>query len=313
MKAGVIGSVKSTETTIKCLYKNDIEIVGILGYEPDNRETVSGFKDLSIIANELNIPYRGFKQINDIEHVEWMANYQPDIIFAVGFSQLLKDKWLNMPKLGCVGFHPTFLPKGRGRAPVAWIILEERTGAATFFLMGTGADDGPVFIQIPFTVDDEEDGNTVRDKIELAMIEALDKWLPDLKRGIWNPVPQDEAMASWYGKRTPADGVIDWHNSSEDIDLLIKATTYPFPGAFTFYKDKKMIILKSRVEKEIPIKGVVGRVLLVKEKQYLIQCGSGLLWIYELIGANDLKVGDKLGYNIEYEIYTIKNKLFQST
>lgn len=311
MKAGVIGSVKSTETTIKCLYKNDFEIVGILGYDPENRETVSGFKDLSIIANKLNIPYRGYRKINDIENIEWMAKYKPDIIFAVGFSQLLSDKWLNIPLLGCVGFHPTYLPKGRGRAPIAWIILEERVGAATFFLMSTGADDGPIFIQVPFTVEKEEDGNTLRKKIELSMIEALDKWLPDLKKGIWNPVPQDEALASWYGKRTPLDGIINWNNSAENIDLLIKASTDPYPGAYTFLNEKKVIIYKSRIEKNIPIKGIVGRVLLIKEKQYLIQCGNGLLWVYDIIGTNDLKVGDKLGYNIEYEIYTIKNQLSQ--
>jgi methionyl-tRNA formyltransferase len=309
MKAGVIGSVNSTETTIKCLLKNNFEIAGILGYEPDNRETVSGFKDLSVIADATNIPYKGYKKINDMENIKWMAQFKPDIIFAVGLSQLLNNKWLNLTLLGCVGFHPTYLPKGRGRAPVAWIILEERIGAATFFLMGPGADDGPIFSQVPFSVDEEEDGNTLRKKIELSMTEALDKWLPDLKKGIWNPVPQDEAFASWYGIRTPLDGIIDWSNSSENIDLLIKASTHPYPGAYTFYNDQKIIILKSRVEKNISIKGVIGKVLLIREDQYLIQCGNGLLWIYDMIGTKYLKVGDKLGYNVEYEIYNLKNKL----
>lgn len=311
MRIGIIGSVKSTEITIECLHAHNFEIVGVLGYEPDNTEIVSGLRDLSNIAKAFNIPYKGYKKINDTDNIKWMAQYKPDVIFAVGFSQLLDDNWLSMPSLGCVGFHPTYLPKGRGRAPAAWIILEERVGAATFFLMGKNADDGPIFSQVPFVVNENDDANTLRKKIWLSMTEALNKWLPNLKKGIWNPLPQEESLATWYGKRSPQDGIIDWNDSYENIDLLIKATTHPYPGAYSFHKDRKVIIYKSCIEKNIPIKGVVGRVLLIKDSRYLIQCGKGLLWIYDIVGTDVLKIGDKLGYNVEYEIYNIKNKFLK--
>lgn len=305
----VIGAVNTTKHTLNQLVKYDFNVVGVLGHEPLNTSNVSGWTDLKSQSEELNVAYKGFKKINDIENIEWAKQKNPDIIFAVGFSQLMSEEWLQMPTLGCIGFHPTKLPEGRGRAPLAWIVLEQTFGSATFFLMGKGADDGPVFVQEVFPVECSDDATSVEKKIENAIIKSLDKWLPELKKGLWQPIPQDEMQASWYGKRALEDGNINWNNAASYIDRLIKASSLPHPGAYTYFKDTKVIIWKSEVETKIPIKGVVGRVLLNdNQKGHLIQCGEGLIWIKEIELKEGLKlqVGDKLGYNIEDEIFKIK-------
>jgi methionyl-tRNA formyltransferase len=309
MTVGIIGAVKSTEIILLTLMKHDFNIVGVLGFNPVNKENVSGLVDLGKISGEYNIPYFDYQKINEAKYIEWMSKKQPDLLFAVGFSQLLSKEWLTMPRIGCVGFHPTCLPEGRGRAPLAWLILEEKQGAASFFLMGENVDDGPIFVQEPFSVDSNDDASSVENKIYHAIEIALERWLPKLKKGEWDPIPQDKSLATWYGKRMPSDGVIDWNMSAYSIDKLIKASTRPHPGAFTFFKDQKIKILKSKIETNLPIKGVTGRVLLCKDNNYLIQCGDGLLWLTELQGIDSLNVGDKLGYNVEYEIYKLKNKL----
>lgn len=307
----VIGAVNTTKHTLNQLIKYDFNVVGVLGHEPLNKDKVSGWVDLKGQSKELNLQYKGFTKINDDENIIWAKEKNPDIIFAVGFSQLMSEEWLQMPTLGCIGFHPTKLPKGRGRAPLAWITLEQPEGSATFFLMGKGADDGPVFVQEVFPVESSDDATSVEKKIEKAIIKSLDKWLPQLKKGIWEPIPQNELEASWYGKRAMEDGNINWNNSAHYIDRLIKASTKPHPGAYTYFKDSKLVIWQSDVETKIPIKGVVGRVLLNDERGYLIQCGEGLIWIknIDLLESLKLQVGDKLGYNIEDEIYSIKSIL----
>jgi methionyl-tRNA formyltransferase len=309
MKVGLIGSVKSSETVLLQLIKYQFNVVGVLGFNPENKENVSGWTDLSKTAQKERIPYSDYQKINDRKHLDWMSEKQPDVIFAVGFSQLISKDWLDLPRLGCIGFHPTCLPKGRGRAPLAWLVLEEKMGAASFFLMGEGADDGSIFVQEPFVIEQEDDASSVGFKIGKAMEVALGKWLPRLKADEWNPIPQEEMLASWYGKRTPFDGVINWNQSAYSIDRLIKSATKPHPGAFTFWKDKKMIIWQSKIEENISIKGVVGRVLISRDQCYLIQCGEGLLWISNVEDDILPNVGDKLGYNVEYEIYKIKNGL----
>lgn len=313
-KVLVIGAVSSTKHTLYQLNKYGFDIVGVLGHEPLNKNLVSGWVDLKDHSKRLSINYKGFNKINDFENIIWALDKKPDLIFAVGFSQLMSQEWLEMPSLGCIGFHPTLLPKGRGRAPLAWITLEKSFGSATFFLMGNGADDGPIFIQKIFQVEDNDDAKMVENKIGTAIISSLDEWLPRLKKGLWEPIPQDEDNASWYGKRSIEDGIINWQNSAYYINRLIKASSKPHPGAYTYFKDKKLIIWKSEIEYNIAIKGVVGRILLTdKIKGFLVQCGEGLIWINDLEFESSMKlnIGEKLGYNIEDEIYGIKKELKQ--
>lgn len=305
----VIGAVKSTQRTILELLKFKFDLIGIIGHEPKNIRSVSGWVDLSQTAKNFEIDYKGFKKINDNEVLIWAKEKKPDIIFAVGFSQLLSEDWLNMPKIGCIGFHPTMLPRGRGRAPLAWLIINEQWGAASFFLMGTGADNGPIFIQEPFKVEKDDDAKTLETKIDQSITLALNKWLPKLKNGEWNPLPQNEALATWYGKRSIEDGLINWQDNNIKIDKIIKASTFPHPGAYTYFKDEKLLILSSNIETNLKITGITGRVLKVdNEKGYLVQCGQGLLWINQLFlnKTHKISVGDKLGYQVEDEIFNLK-------
>ncbi len=315
IKVGVIGAVNSTAVTIKSLSEHGFDIVGVLGHEPIKRSMVSGWYDLRKLSVKLSIPFLGFQKINEKENKSWMKEKRPEVIFAVGFSQILDDAWLKISTLGCIGFHPTRLPKGRGRAPLAWLVLEERKGAATFFLMGKGADDGPIFIQEPFDLEAEDDAKTVQEKIHKSMKIALKKWLPSLMKGIWNPIGQSELDAAYYSYRGPTDSCIDWNQSSNVIDRLIKATTKPYPGAYTFFQGKKLYVWKSKCENTYQIKGVVGRVLLSdEEKGLLVQCGNGLLWIIEYSSEDSLrpKVSNKLGFNTQEEIYKIWSFLNQT-
>jgi methionyl-tRNA formyltransferase len=307
----VIGAVRSTEVTLRALVRNGLEVVGVLGHEPGDRSAVAGWVDLRRLAGELGLPFRGFLSVNDPDNVRWASALKPDLIFAVGFSQLLEESWLDLPRLGCIGFHPTALPHGRGRAPLAWTVLEMKPGAATFFLMGRGADDGPIFDQVPFRLVEEDDASSVLAKVVEAIDVCLDRWLPELKRGAWNPQPQDERLASWYGRRCPEDGLIDWSHASGAIERLVKASTHPHPGAYSYLGDAKLVIWSAEAECRLPIRGVTGRVLRRDSSgRLLVQCGDGHLWIkeFELVpdGGRGVRVGDKLGYSVQDEINRLR-------
>src|SRR5690554_2521297 len=112
LKVMVIGAVNSAAQVIRCLVKHNLDVVGILGHEPKDPGMVSGWVNLEELAADYGIEYKGYQRINDSSHLEWAIRKNPDIIFAVGFSQLINDDWLSLPRLGCVGFHPTRLPEG---------------------------------------------------------------------------------------------------------------------------------------------------------------------------------------------------------
>lgn len=313
MKVLVIGSVNSTERTIQGLVRNGVSLVGILGYDYNinNKIQPSGYCDLSIIAAQLNIAFRPFDSINNESHLDWAKKLEVDLIFAVGFSQLLSPEWFKVSKKGCIGFHPTLLPQGRGRAPLAWLILEEKQGAANFFLMGAEADDGPLFEQKIFEVKQDDTVQDITDKVLVAIDNALDNWIPRLLRGEWNPTPQNHEIATYYGLRKPKDGIIDWSKPAQQTYNLIRASLSPHPGAFTYFKNELVEIIDVNYKDRESIKGVNGRVLKKKDAQWFyVQCYDEPLWIkFSLNIANSVKIGSDLIFNMKIELDKIEERI----
>jgi methionyl-tRNA formyltransferase len=311
MKIVVIGGVASTRLLVEKLYQHGFKDIHVFGFVPVSTANVSGWADLSVTAEKSHYTFTPFLRVSDC--TEQIMALQPELIFAVGLSQLIPEKILTISKLGAVGFHPTALPKGRGRAPIAWLVLEQMDGAATFFSLRTGVDDGPVLVQEPFQVDAEDTAATVEAKILLAEANALDRWLPQLAAGEMTSSEQDHSSATWYGRRKPEDGWIDWHKSADALLRLIRASTHPHPGAYTFRLDHKIIIWNARFEDQHPECGVVGRILRVDESgAFTVQCGERQLITvteWESSAGWNPKVGELLGYYVESEINALRQAL----
>ncbi len=308
------GSVGSTRRTLLGLIRNRANVKGVLGLSPKAAGNVAGYCRLDDLAISSGIEYVEFMDVNSSEIAEKAASWKPDLLFVTGLSQIVKPELLKIPRLGCVGFHPTRLPEGRGRAPIAWLVLDGRPGAATFFLMTEGMDDGPILAQKTFAVSDNDYAADVMEKMENAIDAALNGWLPKLIEGEWKYADQDHEKATYTGLRAPEDGLIDWTMAAADIHRLIRAVSRPHPGAFTHVRDCKAIVWRAEIENNASFRGVAGRIVAGGEEDgWVVQTGDGLLRITEMefsgIGAVTLKIGVKLGYSPQDEIFMLKQRI----
>ena len=311
-KIVLAGSVNSSRKTLEKLLQHNMNVVGVLGLDPSVSGNVSGYVDLGKLSKEMEFNFEYFKDINSDETVRFVKNCNPDVMFVVGLSQLVKKPLLNIPTFGCIGFHPTKLPEGRGRGAVAWLILEKAPGAATFFLMGEGMDDGPVIAQEEFEVSEKDYAQDVINKIIETTGSCLDQLLPKMKSGNLEAVQQNHSMATYLGKRNPEDGWIEWENSAEEIVRLVRAVSTPLPGAFSFIDGKKIIIDRASVESSINHIGVTGRILEKStEKGLLIQSGNGLVWLHEVRGVSfdGLRRGQKFGSFLDYRYHMLSSEI----
>jgi methionyl-tRNA formyltransferase len=310
----VIGSVFSTSLLLKKLYDYDYRNVLVYGHTKTVESNVDK-ENLELCSRKFNFRYSSFNHIDDL--LNPLRSFNPSLIFAVGLSQIIPKEILNISKYGCIGFHPTLLPLGRGRAPIAWLILNqsELQGAATFFRLKEGVDDGAILAQVPFEINKEDDASSLKNKILHAEDQCLDLLLSNKNYFLQDGTEQDETKSTWYGKRIPDDGLINWSKSQSEIINLIRASCSPYPGAFTYHKDIKIKIFKAR-KYEFPIRGVIGRILLlsgVNKNNFVVQCSDGIIEVldWESVGWSP-KVGYQLGYQIENEIYQLRkivNKL----
>lgn len=310
MKIGVIGSVKSTSVVIEELYKHSFLAVKIWYLHPKDVLNVSSWQNLGEIAQDLNYNSRPFDKFNDV--IDDVIEYKADVLFVVGLSILIPEKVLNYTKIINIGFHPTQLPLGRGRAPIAWLILHKMSGAATFFEMTGGADDGAILEQEGFELLDEDYAHDIEEKLLNAERIALKRLLPKILNGCIEKRIQNDSEATYYGVRKPVDGLIDWNESGDQIVRLIKATSYPHPGAYTYTNLSKLIIWKAEII-HCNYSGVVGRILQTNNNGcFLVQAKDSTIIIKDWVNEDKSwlpKIGSKLGMNLELEILNLKKKL----
>lgn len=313
IRIALVGSVSFSRRTLESLIRHGAHVVGVLGLDASASRDVSDFDPLSEVATAAAIPFRAFTKINTPEIVQQIRDWNPDLLFVVGLSQLVHDEILSIPRMGSIGFHPTRLPVGRGRAPIAWLTWDGTPGAATFFVIEAEADAGAIFVQEPFDVAPGMYAHEVIDAARHAIDSALDRWLPQLLAGVWNPLPQDPGKATFWGKRAAEDGHVDWTNNAAEIERLVRTAARPYPGAYTYWRDQKLLIWRASAT-SLPFRGVTGRILQTwPDGAALVQCGSGLLRVEEYaLESNDrprLNVGQKLGFSMEHEIGRLKERI----
>jgi len=306
VRVAVIGGVKSTAVLVEKLAAHGFGEVHVWGYSPPNTDLVSGWVDLAGVASGHGYGFSRFRKVVDCDPE--LRAFGPDVLFAVGLSQMVPRAFLQLPRLGGVGFHPTVLPRGRGRAAIAWMVSNQEDGAATFFGMRGGVDDGPIYAQVGFSVTEADDASTVEGKLLQAEAVALDRWLPSLRDGKWVATEQDHTHATWYGRRAPADGRVDWRLPREEILRIVRSSTRPHPGAFAQVGDTVLRIWRATSD-ETPFEGVAGRILDVYPSgEFLVQTGRGLIRVTEWSADGDWqpRAGLRLGLDVEAEVAKLR-------
>jgi methionyl-tRNA formyltransferase len=171
----------------------------------------------------------------------------PDFIFSFYYRHMLPATMLATARRGSYNMHGSLLPKYRGRAPVNWAVLRgERETGATLHEMVAKPDAGGIVDQMAVPILPDDTAHEVMRKVTTAAEIVLDRTLPSLLAGKARVRPQDLAHGSYFGKRTPEDGRIDWHLSGARIHDLVRAVAPPYPGAFCDVGGRRLRILRTR-------------------------------------------------------------------
>jgi len=275
--------------------------VGIVTLPGPGSTTRSGQCSFEEPARSLGAPVIETKDVNDPIVVEAVANLRPDMIFVVGWSQLIRAPMISTPPLGVYGMHPTLLPRHRGRAPIPWAILSglAKTGVTLFQILDETADSGLLVGQREVPIDEEETATTLYAKVKRAHIELMRESIPALLAGAATRTEQDERRASWWPKRMPRDGIIDWNMRSRYVHDWIRAQTHPYPGAFTYLGDQRLVVWRARTG-DTAGSQEPGRVLRHRADGVLVACGDGTLALQEVeFEDGSIAVGASVGQRIE--------------
>lgn len=274
LRIAFIGCVEFSETALKVLVKlPNIEVVGVLTRAQSNFN--ADFRNLEPIAQAIGCPIC-FSGGDDQELISsFLSELEPDLIYCFGWSFLLGEEILSIPKLGVIGYHPTGLPQNRGRHPIIWTLalgLEET--ASTFFLMDAGADSGDIVSQKAVSVCQEDNARTLYNKLTKAASQQIQEMTQQFVDGTMVYNPQNSENANIWRKRGMADGRIDWRMPADGIYNLVRALTKPYVGAHIETPEGIFCVWEVEIGPEYSKNIEPGKVLEVIEGRIVVKCGD---------------------------------------
>lgn len=174
---------------------------------------------------------------------EFLSQISCDVLVSVNYLFLVEQKVIEVPKILAFNVHGSLLPKYRGRTPHVWsIINNETTTGITAHLIDSGCDTGDIIEQVEIKIDSQDTGASILKKYEVNYFPLVKRVLDKIKTNELKTIPQNNSIATYFGKRVPEDGLINWSWQRERIYNWVRAQAFPYPGAFTFYLNKKVII-----------------------------------------------------------------------
>ncbi|WP_025127340.1 bifunctional UDP-4-amino-4-deoxy-L-arabinose formyltransferase/UDP-glucuronic acid oxidase ArnA [Pseudomonas sp. PH1b] len=261
---------------IEALLNAGYEIAAVFTHADDPKENTF-YGSVAQLCARKGIAVHAPEDANHPLWIERIAKLDPDYLFSFYYRNLLSEPLLATAKKGAFNLHGSLLPHYRGRAPANWVLVkgETETGV-TLHRMVKRADAGAIIAQQRVAIERSDTALTLHHKLRDAAASLLRDTLPALAQGKITETAQDESKASYFGRRTAADGKIDWQRPAEELFNLVRAVTQPYPGAFCAVGEHKLIVWSAEVAKgnegQAP-----GRVISVDPLR--IACGEDSLVI----------------------------------
>ncbi len=260
------------------LLDQNAHVIAVVTHRDDPSETI-WFGSVAELAAAHGIPVHTPDDPNVSAFVEEIRRLRPHLIFSFYYRRLLSPAILAIPPLGAMNLHGSLLPKYRGRAPLNWVLVHGETATGvTLHHMDAQADHGDIIAQRVVPIAVEDTALTLSRKLTAAARALLAEMYPLIVVGRAPRIPQDHAAATTFGRRRPADGRIDWYRPAWQIYNLIRGVTRPFPGAFTFWEDRRIFVWAARPPAGRVADASPGTILRVGDGGVLeVATGDGVL------------------------------------
>lgn len=240
-----------------------------------NSHTILNFTSLYRIKTFRGNPRQG-------KALQFIGSSNIDVLISVNYLFLIEEDLIALPSIIAINIHGSLLPKYRGRTPHVWAIINgEPVAGITVHQITKGCDEGKIINQLEIPIHPEMTGGELLSIYNKEYLFLIIKTLNSIETGKYELVSQNNELATYYGKRTPDDGHINWNWSKERIINWVRAQAHPYPGAFSFYNNNKLIIDKVE-ESSLGFDYEMTNGLILKVKPLVIKTPNGALEIKKI-------------------------------
>ncbi|MGF2383905.1 methionyl-tRNA formyltransferase [Lentilactobacillus otakiensis] len=236
-----------------------------------------------------NIPVFQPEKLSGSPEMQRVIDFHPDLIVTAAYGQFLPSKMLNAVKVASVNVHGSLLPKYRGGAPVQYAIMngDKETGISLIYMVKK-MDAGDILAQKAIKIEDDDDTESIFDKLSLVGRDLLLETLPKVISGDVSPKPQAEDQVVFSPTIKPDEEQLDFSQTAFMVNAKIRALR-PDPVAYTMMNGKRTKIWRAQViDQHTDL--VPGSVVEKTKHQLLLSAGDGtVLSIQEIQPAGKPK------------------------
>ena len=294
MKIIFMGTPDFAKESLEAVYNAGHEVLAVVT-NPD-RPKGRGMKLVSSPVKEFAVEkclkiYQPEKVKNNVEFIDEIKKFQPDVICVVAYGKILPKEILEIAKYGCINVHGSLLPQYRGAAPIQWAVLngDKKTGVTTMY-MDTGMDTGDMILKEEIEIGEDETTGEVWEKLSKIGANLLVKTLKQIEDGTAPRIPQssDFSMAPMLEKDMSK---IDWKNkNAKQIKNLVRGL-YPIMGTYSYLDGKKIKFWKVDILQDDKSGIESGTVIKADSKDGLyIKAKNGIIKVIEIQGENAKKM-----------------------
>lgn len=305
MRIILIGQAAFGQKVLEALLKKGEQVVAV--YVPPDKPGAR-VDPLKESAQKQGIPVFQPQRMRDSGVYEKCVELAPDLCVMAFVTDIVPSSILNCPRLGTIQYHPSLLPRHRGRSAINWAIIngDTRTGI-TILWPDAGIDTGPILLQKEVEISPTDTvGSLYYDKLFPLGIDAILESIELINKGKAPKIPQDESRATYEHPCREKDALIDWVQPVARVYNLIRGTN-PQPGATTLLRGQKLKIFDCDLilqdvaaapgevveisDKGIAVAGRGGR-LIIKRVQ---PQGQSKIKASEYAASAGLRAGERLG------------------
>ncbi len=242
--------------------------------------------DFELLATETGALFFMMKSLNNEELIQIVRKNKIRAAISVNWKYTIPKNFLDLFECGILNFHLGNLPDYKGNATVNWSIINgEDKIYGNIHKMDPELDAGDVISRkaIPIT-----DQTYIADILKQAVLDVPMLYEEALLK-VFSKPDAYEVKGSLKGlrcfPRLPEDSQINWNESARNISRLIRASSVPYNGAFSFLQGEKVIIWKAaEYNYGENFLAVAGHVIGIQRdtKAIRVACGEGMLEITEI-------------------------------
>lgn len=248
----------------------------------------SWYASVALAAARLDIPTLAPNDPNGKETVERLRRVTAELFVLAGYGPILRRPVLELPERLSINLHGGRLPEYRGSSPMNWALINgEDSFTLSIIRMDEGVDTGDVLLERSFPISREDTIVDLHRTADEAFPRMLSEVIGRIARDELEPRTQDPAHARYFPLRFPDDGLVLWDlYTAEQVHNRIRALRPPYPGACTFYRGRRVLLVSSKL-RVLDYMGEPGRIYRKAPDGLLVCAKDKCLWITEAIFTDD--------------------------